>query len=65
MKRYRLKLWVKVAIWVLFVGFLTISLVQLGTKVTIHTTPVGTYECHGGIIKVCNGSKEVADYLGV
>ena len=64
-KRYKLKRWVKVVIWTLFVVFITLAIYQLFTKKTIHTTPVGTYECHGGIIQVCSGSKEVADYLGV
>jgi len=31
----------------------------------VHETPVGEYTCKGGLIKVCTGSKEVADYLGV
>lgn len=30
-----------------------------------YETPVGTYTCSGGLIKVCGGSEEVADYLGV
>lgn len=64
-KRYRLKRWVKVAIWTLFVAFITLAIYQLFTTKTVHTTPVGTYTCHGGLIQVCGGSKEVADYLGV
>ena len=64
-KRFRLKKWVKVVIWTLFVAFITLAIYQLFTRKTIHTTSVGTYECHGGIIQVCSGSKEVADYLGV
>ena len=64
-KRYRLKRWVKVVIWSLFVAFITLAIYQLFTKKTIHSTPVGTYTCHGGIIQVCGGSSEVADYLGV
>lgn len=64
-KRYRLKKWVKVVIWTLFVMFITLAIYQLFTRKTIKMTPVGSYECRGGIIKVCSGSKEVADYLGV
>lgn len=64
-KRYKLKRWVKVAIWTLFVAFITLAIYQLFTRKTIHTTPVGNYTCHGGIIQVCGGSKEVSDYLGV
>lgn len=36
----------------------------IGGKKT-YTTPVGEYTCIGGVFKVCNGSNEVADYLGV
>ncbi len=64
-KRYRLKTWVKVVIWTLFVAFVVLAIYQLFTIKTIHTTPVGTYQCNGGIIKMCSGSQEVADYLGV
>lgn len=34
-------------------------------KTTTYETPVGEYTCSGGLIKVCGGSKEVADYLGI
>ncbi len=64
-KRYKLKKWVKVTLWTLFVGFVVLAIYQLFTIKTIHTTPVGTYQCNGGIIKICGGSKEVANYLGV
>lgn len=64
-KRYRLKRWVKVVIWTLFVAFIILAIYQLFTRKTVHTTPVGSYTCHGGIIQVCGGSKEVANYLGV
>lgn len=30
-----------------------------------YDTPAGSYTCSGGLIKVCTGSREVADYLGV
>lgn len=65
MKKYRLRMRVKVSLWILFVGFLTTALVQIGTIKTIKTTPIGTYECRGKLIKICNGSSDVADYLGV
>lgn len=64
-KVYKLRKWVKVALWTLFVGFVAITLYQLFTIKTIHSTPVGTYQCNGGLIKICGGSEEVADYLGV
>ena len=64
-KKYKLRKWVKVCLWTLFVAFISISIYQMFTIKTIHTTPVGTYQCNGGLIKVCGGSKEVADYLGV
>lgn len=64
-KVYKLKKWVKVMLWTLFVAFTTLSLYQLATVKKIKTTPVGTYTCHGSLVQVCSGSKEVADYLGV
>lgn len=64
-KRYKLRRWVKVMLWTLFVAFITLSLYQLKTIKTIKSTPVGSYTCHGKLIQVCSGSKEVADYLGV
>lgn len=64
-KRYRVRRWVKVVLWTLLVGFLSIAFYQMFTITTIHTTPVGTYTCKGKLIQVCGGSKEVADYLGV
>ena len=30
-----------------------------------YETPVGSYQCTGGLIKVCNGSQEVMNYLGI
>lgn len=63
-KKYKIRKWVKVALWTLFVAFITIAIYQVFNEKTIHTTPVGTYECHGKLIQVCSGSKEVADYLG-
>lgn len=64
-KRYRLRSWVKVVLWTIFVAFITISIYQLFTLKTTHSTPYGSYTCHGKLIQICNGSKEVADYLGV
>ena len=64
-KRYRLRKWVKVVLWTIFVAFITISVYQLFTITTITTTPKGSYTCKGKLIQVCGGSKEVADYLGV
>lgn len=64
-KRYKLKRWVKVMIWTLFVAFTTLALYQLATVKTVKSTPVGSYTCHGKLVQVCSGSKEVADYLGV
>ncbi len=64
-KRYKLRTWVKVVLWTIFVVFATISIYQVFTIKTIHNTPVGSYTCHGEIIQICGGNKEVADYLGV
>ena len=64
-KVYKLKKWVKVVLWTLLVAILSIAIYQLKTYKSITQTPVGTYTCHGKLIKVCSGSKEVADYLGV
>ena len=64
-KKYKLKKWVKVALWTLFVAYISIAIYQFFTITTYHTTPVGTYTCKGSLIKVCGGSNEVADYLGV
>ena len=64
-KVYRLRRWVKVMLWTIFVAFTTLSLYQMATIKDIKTTPVGTYTCHGKLLKVCSGSREVADYLGV
>lgn len=65
MKKYRLRRWVKVTLWMILVGYMVISIYQLFTIRTIYNTPVGTYTCAGKFIQVCRGSKEVADYLGV
>ena len=64
-KRYRLRSWVKVVLWTIFVVFATISIYQIFTVKTIHSTPVGSYTCHGKLFKICGGSREVAEYMGV
>lgn len=64
-KKLRLRKWVWLVLYTLLIVFLSITIYQLFTVTTIHTTPVGTYTCHGKLIQVCNGSKEVKDYLGV
>lgn len=63
-KRRRIR-WDRVA------GAITIILMILAgldiaiSKPEIKNTPVGNYECKGHILKVCSGSNEVANYLGV
>ena len=64
MKKYRLRRWVKVALWTILVGYLSIAIYQFFTIKTVHSTPYGSYTCIGKLIKVCGGSREVADYLG-
>ena len=64
-KRYKLRRWVYITLWTIFIGFIAIAIYQLITIKTYHTTPVGTYQCNGKLIKICGGSKKVADYLGV
>ena len=54
MTRRRLRPWVKITL-----------LLIAGAIIGIKSTPVGNYKCRGGIIKICTGSDEVADYLGV
>ena len=41
-----------------------IEILFMGPTIVTHT-PVGDYTCKGGIIKTCNGSKVVAEYVGV
>lgn len=64
MKKYRLKRWVKVTLYSLCFLFIVVSVIQFFTIKTIHTTPYGSYTCIGKFIKVCGGSRQVADYLG-
>lgn len=66
MKRYRLRKWVKNLLWVLLCSLVAIAIYQIFTIKTVEYTPVGTYECNGGIIKVCSTNcPDVAGYLGV
>lgn len=39
-----------------------IIIIQFEHK-TVISTPYGGYECRGTIIKMCNGSKEVEEYI--
>lgn len=59
--------WIKLLtiLFIFLVGLITIfKFLFIGETVTTET-PVGSYTCKGGIIKVCSGSSEVASYLGV
>jgi len=60
-----LKRWVKNTLWVMLGALIGIAIYQLFTETYTKVTPAGQYTCKGGIIQVCTGSKEVADYLGV
>lgn len=68
-KRYRLKPEVKktmnIILLLLFGILIGIAIYQLFTVKTIKSTPVGSYQCNGGMIKICSGSNEIAEYLGV
>ena len=64
-KRYKLKGWVKVMLGFIAGAVVGIAIYQLFTVETVHSTPVGSYTCNGGLVKVCSGSREVAEYLGV
>lgn len=50
---------------VFLIGLMTIFKFLFIGKTTIEETPVGSYQCTGGLFKVCSGSSEVANYLGV
>lgn len=66
MKRYKLRRWVKNLLWIFLGVLIGIIIYQMFTIKTIEYTPVGTYECNGGIIKVCStNSPDVVNYLGV
>jgi len=64
-KRYKLKNWVKYLLFTILGAVIGIAIYQLFTIKNTYETPVGSYSCNGGIIQVCSGSKEVANYLGV
>ena len=64
MKKRKLKGWVKVVLNLVAGAVIGIAIYQLFTVETVKTTPVGSYTCNGGIVKVCTGSRAVADYLG-
>ena len=65
MKKTRLKRWVKVVLCTFLLSAFLIEIYKLFTVTTTTVTPVGTYTCHGKLIQVCNGSKEVREFLGV
>ncbi len=62
-KKYVLKRWVKNTLWVFLGALIGIAIYQLFTVHTTIETPVGNANCNGGIVKVCTGSREVANYL--
>ncbi len=64
-KRMKLKRWVKVVLYTLLLSTFLISIYNFFTVTTTTVTPVGVYTCHGKLIQVCDGSKEVREYLGV
>lgn len=63
--KLKLKNWVKVLILLIIGSIIGISIYQLFTLKTTKATPVGNYTCYGGIIEICKGNNNVADYLGV
>ena len=65
MTRRRLRPWVKITLLLILGAIVGIAIYQLFTVEEINSTPVGTYKCRGGIIKIFTGSDEVAGYLGV
>lgn len=50
---------------VLIAGLCTVFKFLFVREEKSYTTPVGSYTCRGGAIKVCSGDAEVAEYLGV
>lgn len=64
-KTLRLRKWVKVVLFIILLFLIIIPIYQLFTITTTTTTPVGSYTCHGKLIQVCSGNKEVREYLGV
>lgn len=57
MKRLKLKLWVKVFLFILI-------LLTLLYKTETKHTPVGDYKCSGSIVQICSGSHEVYEMVG-
>lgn len=54
-----------VVLFIMLLGVIKLfEIVFIGDEV-VKSTPVGDYTCTGGLLKVCSGSKEVYDYLGV
>lgn len=51
--------------FVFIVGLITIFKYLFIGGTTTYETPVGNYQCNGGLFKVCSGSQEVMDYLGI
>lgn len=64
-KKRKLKRCIKNVLWMLLGAFIAIAIYQLFTVETVKETHVGSYTCRGGLIQICTGSNEVADYLGV
>lgn len=61
------KEWLQLIGIILIIVLASIKLFEIlfvGPTIT-KETPVGSYQCSGGLIKVCSGSEEVYDYLGV
>lgn len=63
MKKYKLRQWVKNLIWFLIGSLIGITIYQLFTIYTIETSPVGTYKCSGGIVRICSSSNEVYESI--
>ena len=63
--RNKLNKYISAFLLFLFGALIGIIIYQLFTIETAYNSPAGNYICRGGIIEICNGSDEVADYLGV
>ena len=50
---------------VLIAGLCTVFKFLFVEEEKSYNTPVGSYTCYGGAIKVCSGDAKVAEYLGV
>lgn len=50
---------------VLIAGLCTVFKFLFVWEEKSYNTPVGSYTCYGGAIKICSGNTEVAEYLGV